>query len=96
MKRKILLIHNGYPLGEEVGDKVRVLNMAQSLQKIGLKVFFLAFYKRGFSALRKERANAPMDVKCFFIYTSSQSTKYIMHDIAPQYQLTPNDQARYI
>ena len=69
MKRKILLIHNGYPLGEEVGDKVRVLNMAQSLQKIGLKVFFLAFYKRGFSALRKERANAPMDVKCFFIYT---------------------------
>jgi glycosyltransferase involved in cell wall biosynthesis len=69
MKRKILLIHNGYPLGEEVGDKVRVLNMVQSLQKIGLKVFFLAFYKRGFSALRKERANAPMDVKCFFIYT---------------------------
>ena len=41
MKRKILLIHNGYPLGEEVGDKVRVLNMVQSLQKIGLKVFFL-------------------------------------------------------
>ncbi|MFS2806387.1 glycosyltransferase [Parabacteroides distasonis] len=69
MKRKILLIHNGYPLGEEVGDKVRVLNMVQSLRNIGLEVFFLAFYKKGFSALRKERANAPMGIKCLFLYT---------------------------
>lgn len=42
MKRKILLIHNGYPLGEEVGDKVRVLNMAQSLQKIGIESLFFS------------------------------------------------------
>lgn len=69
MKRKILLIHNGYPLGEEVGDKVRVLNMARSLRNIGMEVFFLAFYKKTFSALRKERIHAPKGIKCFFLYT---------------------------
>lgn len=30
MKRKILVIHNGYPLRGDGGDKVRTLNMLQS------------------------------------------------------------------
>ena len=34
MKRKILVIHNGYPLRGDGGDKVRTLNMLQSLDSI--------------------------------------------------------------
>lgn len=69
MKRKILLIHNGYPVGEEVGDKVRVLNMAKSLKNIGFDVYFLAFYKKGFSSLSKERSTLPLGVKGMLYYT---------------------------
>ena len=38
MKRKILVIHNGYPLRGDGGDKVRTLNMLQSLDSIGFDV----------------------------------------------------------
>lgn len=42
MKRKILLIHNGYPLGEEVGDKVRVLNMASIFAEDWIESLFFS------------------------------------------------------
>ena len=40
MKRKILVIHNGYPLRGDGGDKVRTLNMLQSLEE---RFFFVGF-----------------------------------------------------
>ena len=46
MKRKILVIHNGYPLRGDGGDKVRTLNMLQSLDSIGFDVCLLAFFKK--------------------------------------------------
>ena len=49
MKRKILVIHNGYPLRGDGGDKVRTLNMLQSLDSIGFDVCLLAFFKKDFS-----------------------------------------------
>lgn len=51
MKRKILVIHNGYPLRGDGGDKVRTLNMLQSLDSIGFDVCLLAFFKKDFSLL---------------------------------------------
>ena len=45
MKRKILVIHNGYPLRGDGGDKVRTLNMLQSLDYFGFDFCFLAFFK---------------------------------------------------
>lgn len=48
MKKKVLIIHRGYPLGTNAGDKVRTLNMAKSLQRIGFQVFLLGFYTKGF------------------------------------------------
>lgn len=45
MKRKILVIHNGYPLRGDGGDKVRTLNMLQSLDSIGF-VFVCWLFSR--------------------------------------------------
>ena len=43
MKRKILVIHNGYPLRGDGGDKVRTLNMLQSLDSIGFDVCSVSY-----------------------------------------------------
>lgn len=69
MKAKILLIHNGYPVGEQVGDKIRVINMANSLKNIGFDVYLLAFYKKGFTFLSQERSKLPVGIKSIFFYT---------------------------
>lgn len=69
MKKRVLVIHNGYPMLRDEGDKIRVLNMLQSLSEMDLKVFFLAFYKRGAFNIIKEKRKLPKSVKSFFIFT---------------------------
>ena len=59
MKRKILVIHNGYPLRGDGGDKVRTLNMLQSLDSIGFDVCLLAFFKKDFSLLALNKKSMP-------------------------------------
>ncbi|WP_298546860.1 glycosyltransferase family 4 protein [uncultured Parabacteroides sp.] len=69
MKRKILVIHNGYPLCGDGGDKVRTLNMLQSLDSIGFDVFLLAFFKKDFSLVIVNKKNIPLSIKSYFIFT---------------------------
>ena len=66
MKKKVLIIHRGYPLGTNAGDKVRTLNMAKSLQRIGFQVFLLGFYTKGFSLKKKEIEELPEGIKPLF------------------------------
>lgn len=63
------MVYNGYPMGDDAGDKVRVLNMLNSLQAIGLKVFFLAFYKKGFEYIGREKKKIPEGIMSTFVYT---------------------------
>lgn len=67
--KKVLVVFNGYPMGEDAGDKIRVFNMLSSLQTIGLQVIFLAFYKKGFSYKKAEKGKVPKGVKSLFVYT---------------------------
>ena len=69
MKRKILVIHNGYPLRGDGGDKVRTLNMLQSLDSIGFDVCLLAFFKKDFSLLALNKKSMPSNIKSYFIFT---------------------------
>ena len=69
MKRKILVIHNGYPLRGDGGDKVRTLNMLQSLDSIGFDVCLLAFFKKDFSLLALNKKSVPSNIKSYFIFT---------------------------
>lgn len=69
MKKKILVIHNGYPLRGDGGDKVRTLNMIQSLNSIGFDVCLLAFFKKDFSFVFVNRKSIPLDIKSYFIFT---------------------------
>lgn len=69
MKKRVLLIHRGYPLGGNAGDKVRTLNMAVSLQKMGNEVVLLAFFTKGFSLLSQEKRNVPQGIRSVFIYS---------------------------
>ena len=69
MKRKILVIHNGYPLYGDGGDKIRTLNMLQSLDSIWFDVCFLAFYKKNFSLVSVNRKNIPLNIKSYFVFT---------------------------
>ena len=62
MKRKILVIHNGYPLRGDGGDKVRTLNMLQSLDSIGFDVCLLAFFKKDFSLLALNKKSVPWHI----------------------------------
>ena len=48
MKRKILVIHNGYPLRGDGGDKVRTLNMLQSLELLLDLSFVVGFFQEMF------------------------------------------------
>ena len=69
MKRKILVIHNGYSLRGDGGDKVRTLNMLQSLDSIGFDVCLLAFFKKDFSLLALNKKSMPSNIKSYFIFT---------------------------
>lgn len=69
MKKVVLLIHRGYPLGGNAGDKVRTLNMATSLQHMGYDVILLGFYTKGFSFLKQEKKKIPDGIKAIFIYS---------------------------
>ena len=67
--KKLLIIHNGYPLKGDGGDKIRTFNMIQSLERLGFSVFFIAFYKRDFAWLKYERKKIPYNIKAYFIFT---------------------------
>lgn len=67
--KKLLVIHNGYPLRGDGGDKVRTLNMINSLKSMGFDVSFLAFFKKDFLSLEVEKRKLPRGVKSYFIYT---------------------------
>ncbi len=84
MKKKVLIIHRGYPLGTNAGDKVRTLNMAKSLQRIGFQVFLLGFYTKGFSLKKKEIEELPEGIKPLFFYTLPN--RFRLHNIAALYR----------
>ena len=67
--KKVLVVFNGYPMDEDAGDKIRVLNMLSSLQTMGLDVVFLAFYKKGFQHKKREKGKIPNGIKSLFVYT---------------------------
>ncbi len=67
--KKVLVVFNGYPMDEDAGDKIRVLNMLSSLQAMGLSVIFLAFYKKGFQHKKREKGKVPNGIKSLFVYT---------------------------
>lgn len=69
MKKKVLVIHRGYPLGVDAGDKVRTLNMVTSLQHMGYHVILLGFFTKGFAFLRKEKKSLPSDLKAILLYS---------------------------
>lgn len=69
MKKKVLIVHKGYPLKGNAGDKVRTINMALSLQKMGCQVFLLAFFTKDFFSLREEKKKMPVGIKGIFIYS---------------------------
>ncbi len=68
-KKNVLIIHRGYPIGTNAGDKVRTLNMAKSLNKLGFNVYLLGFYTKGFSLKEKEMKSFPKEIKPIFMYT---------------------------
>lgn len=68
-KKNVLVIHRGYPLGVEAGDKVRTLNMVASLQNLGYRVILLGFFTKGLSSLRKEKKSLPADLKSILLYS---------------------------
>ena len=68
-KKNVLIIHRGYPIGTNAGDKVRTLNMAKSLYKLGFNVYLLGFYTKGFSLKKKEMKSFPKEINPIFMYT---------------------------
>ncbi|CDE62999.1 putative uncharacterized protein [Parabacteroides sp. CAG:409] len=84
MKKKVLIIHRGYPLGSNAGDKVRTLNMAKSLQRIGFQVFLLGFYTKGFSLKKKEIEQLPNGIKPLFYFTLPN--RFHLHHVAALYR----------
>lgn len=68
-KKNVLVIHRGYPLGVEAGDKVRTLNMVSSLQHMGNNVILLGFFTRGLFLLKKEKKTLPKEFKSILLYT---------------------------
>ena len=69
MTKTVLLIHSKYPLGTNAGDKIRTLNMAVSLKRLGYNVIFLGFYTRRIGDKRKELSGFPEGIKPHFFYT---------------------------
>lgn len=69
MKKRILVLHNGYPMLSDSGDKTRTISMLRSLCKDTDELFFLAFYKRGGRFVNRERSKLPGNVTSFFFYT---------------------------
>lgn len=68
-KKNVLVIHRGYPLGVEAGDKIRTLNMVESLRRMGYNVVLLGFFTRGFSFLKEERKTLPKGLKSILLYS---------------------------
>ena len=68
-KKNVLVIHSGYPLGVEAGDKIRTLNMVESLRRMGYNVVLLGFFTRGFSFLKEERKTLPKGLKSILLYS---------------------------
>ena len=60
MTKTVLLIHSKYPLGTNAGDKIRTLNMAVSLKRLGYNVIFLGFYTRRIG----NRRNRTSSIRC--------------------------------
>lgn len=69
MKKNVLVIHRGYSLGVDVGDKVRTLNMVSSLRHMGYRVLLLGFFTKGFSLFEKEKKSLPSDLKSILLYS---------------------------
>lgn len=68
-EKKVLVIHRGYPLGVEAGDKVRTLSMVASLQKMGYRVILLGFFTKGWSRLKKEKRSLPAGLEVILLYS---------------------------
>lgn len=68
-KKNVLVIHRGYPLGVEAGDKVRTLNMVASLQHMGYNVILLGFFTRGISLFKTEKKTLPKGLKSILLYS---------------------------
>lgn len=68
-KKNVLVIHRGYPLGVEAGDKIRTLNMVASLQNMGYHVILLGFFTRNISLLKKEKKSLPKDLTSILLYS---------------------------
>lgn len=68
-KKNVLVIHRGYPLGVEAGDKIRTLNMVESLRNMGYNVILLGFFTRGFSLLKEEKKTLPKGLKSILLYS---------------------------
>lgn len=69
MKKNVLVIHRGYPLGIDAGDKVRTLNMVASLQHMGYHVILLGFFTKGISSFGKEKKSLPSGLKSILLYS---------------------------
>lgn len=69
MKKTVLLIHRGYPLGGNTGDKVRTYHMATSLNRLGYQVILLGFYTKGWHHLCNEKKRVPPGVRAIFLYS---------------------------
>lgn len=69
VKKTVLLIHKGYPLGVDAGDKMRTLNMAVSLMNIGYNVVLLGFITCRFSQIQAEKRSLPSGLRSLFIFT---------------------------
>lgn len=68
-KKKVLVVHRGYPVGVEAGDKVRTLSMVASLQNMGYHVILLGFFTKGLFLLRKEKKSLPPGVETILLYS---------------------------
>ncbi len=64
-----MLIHKGYPLGVDAGDKMRTLNMAVSLMNMGYEVVLLGFITRRLSFIPAEKKSLPVGLRSLFIFT---------------------------
>lgn len=68
-KKKVLVIHRGYPIGVEAGDKVRTLSMVASLQHMGYRVILLGFFTKGLFRLKKEKKSLPRGLETILLYS---------------------------
>lgn len=83
-KKKIIVVQRNYAVGIEAGDKVRTLNMANSLVNLGYEVFLVGFFTRGLLLYNKEKKRLPRNMHSFLIF--SLPTSFGLHKLAGWYQ----------